>query len=87
MLDAVLDRLEDIEIAGASLWTLPGIATLFAVGIDMLLIRFRERSTLKDAACWAGAESGAIQIVAPYTSRQSARSGRTQGERNGNRNG
>jgi cytochrome P450 len=46
MLGAVLDRLEEIEIAGASRWTVPGIATPVAVGIETLPIRFRAKSTL-----------------------------------------
>jgi hypothetical protein len=41
MLGAVLDRLEEIEIVGASGWTVPGIAMPVAVGIDTLPIRFR----------------------------------------------
>jgi len=41
MLGAVLDRLEEIEIVGASRWTVPGIATPVAVGIETLPIRFR----------------------------------------------
>ena len=43
MLGAVLARMDEIELAGPSTWTVPGIATPVAVGIDQLPIRFQAR--------------------------------------------
>jgi cytochrome P450 len=44
MLGAVLDRLDRIELSGPSEWTVPGIATPVAVGIERLPIRFEPRA-------------------------------------------
>jgi len=43
MLGAVVERMDEIELAGPSKWTTPGIATPVAVGIDELPIRFKMR--------------------------------------------
>jgi cytochrome P450 len=43
MLGRVIDRLDQLEIAGPSKWNVPGIATQIAVGIDHLPIRYQPR--------------------------------------------